>query len=89
MLRLPGPCGYAAQELISINAESARSTDMVLKIETTVPVQEADPTKVRLFVGGKAQIGGTGPPPTRRKVDSQAWISSPRCAAGRAWGLKH
>ncbi len=69
MLRLPGPCGYAAQELISINAESARSTDMALKFETTVPVQEADPTKVRLFVGGKAQIGGTGPPPTRRKVE--------------------
>jgi hypothetical protein len=72
-LRLPNARGYAAQELISINVESARSTDMVLKFKTTVPVQKADPAKVRLFVGrGPRNLAAASHPCPRRKVEFTA-----------------
>ena len=69
MLRLLKSSGYAAHELISINAESASPAYLMLKFEMTVPVQKADPSKVRLFVGRNAPFGGTLSPCSRRKVE--------------------
>ncbi len=68
MLRLLKSSGYAAHELISINAESTRSTRLMLKFAMTVPVQKAGPPKVRLFVGRDAHLAAPWHR-ARRKVE--------------------
>ena len=68
MLGLPKSRGYAADELIRINAGSTRSTYAMLNFETTVPVQRRASQGAAFLLVGSAQPSGIRTPHSRREV---------------------